>query len=327
MIIKRPFGLGSTLYTIDNGKGISADITDYGAAIVALRVPSKQGTVDAVLGFESAEGYRDDSGDYIGATIARYANRIGGAQFTLDGVTYHVKANQWGNCLHGGGDNHLRLWQAEVRGDALVFTLDSPDGEYGFPGAMKAQVTYWLDDHFGLHMDYLATSDRPTLCNMTNHAYFNFTEDREDVLKHELFINADTYTVVDDKLLPTGDAPVAGTPFDFRTPRPIKETFYDNSFNLRGGEGPQATVYEKNSGVLLEVFTDLPALQIFSSGTLQERNGKHGAHHGLGGGIVLETQLPPDAPNRPECAGLRDRFTVTPERPWKSTTIYRFSIR
>lgn len=326
MITTRPFGLGATLFTLDNGKGMQADITDYGATIVALRVPSKQGTIDAVLGYESAEGYRDGD-NYLGATVSRYGNRLGGAQFTLDGVTYRVQNNDGRNCLHGGSDYHVRLWQSEIRGEALALTFTSPDGDFGFPGAMMIEVVFFLDAQNGLHIDYTATSDRKTICNLTNHTYFNFTENREDVLSHELWLNADTYTATDDELIPTGDASVAGTPFDFRAVRPIKETIYDNNFNLRGGGGAQATLYEKTTGVLMEVFTDRPGVQVYASAMLPEQKGKNGAHHGLGAGLALETQVPPNAPNRPECAELRELYTVSPDRPWKSSTVYRFSVR
>ncbi|MBQ7523910.1 MAG: galactose mutarotase [Oscillospiraceae bacterium] len=326
MITTRPFGLGATLFTLDNGNGMQADITDFGATIVALRVPSKNGTTDAALGYESAEGYRD-GGNYLGATVSRYGNRLGGAQFTLDGKTYHVPKNDGENCLHGGSDYHVRLWQAEIRGESLVLTMHSPDGDFGFPGAMTMQVVFLLDAQNGLHIDYTATADRTTLCNLTNHVYFNFTENREDVLAHELFINADTYTATDAELIPTADVPVADTAFDFRTARPIADTIYDNNFNLRGGDGAQATLYEKTTGVFMEVFTDRPGIQVYASGMLPEQKGKHGARHGLGAGLALETQVPPNAPNRKECDALRDLYTVEPERPWKSTTIYRFSVK
>lgn len=326
MITKKAFGLGATLYTLSNGCGMQADVTDYGATLVSLRVPGREKTVDAVLGYENAEGYRDGD-NYLGATVSRYGNRIAESRFTLNGREYRVNANEGRHCLHGGSDYHLRLWDTEIRGEKLVFRMVSPDGDFGFPGELKMQVTYWLDAENGLHLAYEVQSDRETVCNLTNHTYFNLNGNRRDVLDHELYLNAESYTQTDAELIPVGNVPVAGTEFDFRTPRKIGRAIYDHSFNLSGGGSAQARLYDAESGVEMAMFTDRPAVQVYDSVSLPVQPGKHGTMHGIGAGIALETQVSPNALNRRECETDRPLFTVSPERPWRSETVYRFSVR
>ena len=231
--MRAPFGKlkdGSAVevFTLTNAKGVEVRAITYGGIIQSWKVPDKAGKLaDVVLGFDTIDGYQTDH-PFFGAIIGRYGNRIGNAQFSLDGQTYKLAANNGPNNLHGGAKGFdKQLWTGEIvksdRGQAVAFSRTSPDGEEGFPGTLKVRVTYILTDQNGLIVEYEATTDKATPVNLTQHSYFNLAgEGSGTILDHQLMINADRYTPVNDTLIPTGElAPVAGTPFDFRKPTRI----------------------------------------------------------------------------------------------------------
>ena len=311
------------LYTLDNGRGMTVKISTRGGALVSVAVPDRLGGKrDVVLGYDDLAGYEAHT-KYLGALVGRFANRISGAMFTLDGKTFHVTQNDGKNSLHGGGTFDCAVWSAAVEDEVLALTYLSPDGEDGYPGKMTVTVRYWLDGENALHIGYSAKADQPTLCNLTNHAYFNLSGCERDVLGHALWLNADRYTDTDGELIPVSDVPVEGTPFDFRQPKPIAKAIYDNSFSLRGGVGPQATLYDQPSGVFMEMFTSSPCVQVYTSCMLESHFGRGRVHYGKGSAICLETQLSPNCPNRPGFTG----FTVRPGETWTAHTAYKFSVR
>ncbi|MDX2187520.1 MAG: aldose epimerase family protein [Opitutaceae bacterium] len=354
-VSSRPFGnlqdgRKVTLYTLDNGNGFSAEIMDLGGIIVRLNAPDRKGNVaDVALGFSNAADYPEKS-PYFGAIIGRVGNRIAHGRFTLDGKTYTLAENNKNGGittnLHGGKVGFDKVFwaaQAEVREGrpTLALSYTSADGEEGFPGTLKVQVVYSLTGDNGLRMDYSATTDKPTPINLTNHNYFNLKGEGEgSILDHVLTLNASRYTPVNAGLIPTGElAPVAGTPFDFRTPETIGAQVdadhtqikfglgYDHNFVLdRRGDGLElaATVYEPASGRVLEVLTTEPGLQFycgnFLDGTL---TGKSGKKYVRRGGFCLETQHFPDSINQPAFPSV----VLKPGEKYKTTTVYRFSTR
>ena len=320
-----PDGRAVQLYTLHNENGMSVSVSTYGAHLVSVLVPDKTGVQrDVVLGYDDLAGYLACN-DYIGATVGRFANRLANAEFSLNGKTYKVTANDGKNSLHGGGEFSHDLWTAETDGDVLVMTFASPDGANGYPGGMTAKVRFRLDAENALHLDYAAESDAETIVNLTNHAYFNLFGGDKPMLEQKLWLDADAYTAVDDELIPTGDVPVEGTKFDFRTPKAVGEAVYDHNFTLNDGDGPKATVWAEENGIFMEMFTDLPGVQVYASCMLPEHTGKNGAKYGLGSGLCLETQVPPNTPNRPECQ--KYDYIVKPGKPWTSSTVYKFSIK
>lgn len=331
MILKERFGAmpdGRSVeaYTIKNSSGTAVKALSLGATLVSLNVPDRSGKLrDVLLGYDTVEGYL--TGDnHLGGTVGRFANRIAKGRFTLDGKQYQVTVNDGENSLHGGSGIDFKLWDVKEDGaDALVMTYRSPDGEDGYPGNMTVTLRLSLSEDNALTFEYAATTDAPTLCNLTNHAYFNLNGLKRDVLEHEMWLNSDIYTETDSALIPVKDVPVDGTEYDFRTPRKIGKAIYDTNFYLRGGDGAQATVYDPESGVFMELFTDAPALQVYNSVTLPEQADKGGKRHGVGDGLCLETQLPPDAPNRESCKNYP--FVLRPGEVWKSRTTYRFSVK
>src|SRR5690606_24236624 len=339
-----PDGTALELYTFRNASGMEVSVTNYGGIITSLKVPDRNGALgDVTLGYESIDGYLKSS-PYFGALIGRYGNRIGNAQFTLDGTTYKRPANDGPNTLHGGVKGFDKVvWNAEPferEGErGVVFTYASPDGEEGFPGTLQARVTYTLTDKNELAFDYHATTDKPTVVNLTQHAYFNLAGDGSgDILGHELTINADRYTPVDKNLIPTGElASVAGTPFDFRTKNTIGARInddhpqlkagggYDHNFVLnRSGDGLvlAARVQEPKSGRVMEVPTTEPGLQFYSGnflvGSFIRKQGHVYAHRT---GFCLETQHFPDSPNKPSFPST----TLRPGEEYTSRTVYTFS--
>ena len=281
MIASRAWG-EYTLYTLDNGT-ICAEIADLGATLVSLKYEGKE----RVIGHETPEGYLEQGG-CPGATIGRYANRIGGAAFTLDGVEYRLVANEGRNQLHGGNRtyHHLRRWACEIDGDVLRCTLFSPDGDNGFPGCVTATVSYSLDGSV-LRIDYDAESDSDTYYAPTNHSYFDLSGDG-DCLKAQFQVNADTYLEIDEEKIPVAEKSVEGTRFDFRSERPVGED-YDHCFVLSGS--PACTL--RDGGTTLEIFTDLPALQVYTGSGLKGDFKKNQ-------GLALEPEFYPDSPNHPE---------------------------
>ncbi|HET7259312.1 MAG TPA: aldose epimerase family protein [Candidatus Acidoferrum sp.] len=346
---KTPDGAEVELYTLTNKSGMEVAITTYGGAVVSLKAPDRHGTLeDVVLGYDSLEGYVNDK-VYFGAIIGRYANRIGHAQFTLDGKTYTLAKNNGENTLHGGikGFNKA-VWTAKEiparDGQALELTYLSKDGEEGFPGNLHVRVVYTLTDSNELKIEYLATTDKDTVVNLTNHSYFNLLgvgPGTGDVLGHVLMIEADKFTPVDSGLIPTGELrDVAGTPFDFRKPTAIGVRIndnneqlklaggYDHNFVLRRKMGEPISlagrVVEPASGRILEVWTTEPGMQLYTGNFLD------GSIHGKGGVVYtkhmafcLETQHFPDSPNHP-------KFPTTELKPgerYHTTTIYKFSVQ
>ena len=355
----QPFGMthrgeAVSLYTLKNAHGMQAKVLDYGGIIVSLRVPDRNGRLDdVVLGFDSLGDYERGS-PYFGAIIGRYGNRIARGRFTLDGRTYTLATNNGPNHLHGGVRGFDKvIWSVTPfqRSDSvgLVMNYTSPDGEEGYPGTLRATVTYTLTDKNEFIFDYQATTDRPTPVNLTQHSYFNLAGDgKGDILGHVVTLNADRFTPVDSTLIPTGEMKsVAGTPFDFRTSTAIGARIdrndeqlrygrgYDHNFVLnkggRGGKGGiegdvtlAAHVYEPTTGRVMEISTTEPGLQFYSGnfldGTLR---GKQGVVYGHRSGFAMETQHFPDSPNRPAFPST----ILRPGEEYRSRTIYRFGVQ
>jgi aldose 1-epimerase len=341
---KTPDGKTVDIYTLTNSHGTEVRAMTYGGIIVSLRVPDKNGKLaDVVLGFDNFDGYLDNK-PYMGAIIGRYGNRIGGAQFTLDGVKYTLAKNNGPNSLHGGIKGFDKvLWDAQSsegpQGQSITFTYTSKDGEEGFPGNLKARVTYTLTGKNELIFDYQATSDKATPVNLTNHSYFNLSgEGNGDILKHEMHLNADRFTAVDDNLIPTGELrPVKGTPLDFTKSTPIGTRIndnyqqlviakgYDHNFVInRKGGGMQlaARVKDPASGRVLEVSTTEPGVQFYTGNFLDGTiTGKQGHVYKQRYGFCLETQHYPDSPNHPDFPST----ILRPGQTYHSQTMLRFS--
>lgn len=336
-------GQEANLYTLTNQNGMTVKISDYGATVTSILAPDKNGkTGNVVLGFDSLAGYQSDeflkSGPYFGAIVGRYGNRIAKGKFTLDGKEYTLATNNGANHLHGGNKGFDKaIWQAEPmpQQNAIQFTYVSPDGEEGYPGKLTSTVTYTLTDDNELRIDYKATSDKATPINLTNHSYFNLAAGTaEGAMDHQLTLNADRYTVVDNTLIPTGELrKVSGTPMDFTTPHAIGERIdqveggYDHNFVLTDTSNTlkkAATVYEPTSGRMMEVFTTEPGIQFYSGnfldGTLTGSGGKkYNQHYG----IALETQHFPDSPNQPTFPST----ILEPGETYETTTVYKFSVK
>lgn len=331
------------LYTLTNARGASASIATWGATVVSLTVPDRTGQPgDVLLGFDTLPPYLQPH-PYFGSIVGRYGNRIGGAQFTLDGQTYTLAKNNGENSLHGGlrgFDKHV--WKARevpsADGQALELVHVSPDGDEGFPGTLTATVVYtWTDDN-ALRIDYTATTDTPTVVNLTNHAYFNLSAGASPtILDHQLQLAADRFTPVDEGLIPTGELrPVADTPFDFRTARRIGEAIdaddeqirfgggYDHNFVVNGEAGTlrrAAFVVDPASGRTMEVRTTEPGVQFYTGNFLDGTiTGKGGRTYVRRSGFCLETQHFPDSPNKPDFPSV----VLRPGETYRTTTVYRF---
>lgn len=334
-------GTAVEIYTLRNGRGITAKVMTYGAILVELQVPDRTGqSRDVVLGFDQLDRYLKGH-PLFGATVGRFANRIGGAQFVLNGQVYRVTANSGKNHIHGGRRGFdKQIWKAEPFATATAagvrLRLVSLDGEEGYPGTLQVTVTYSLTVDNELRLDYEATSDKDTVVNLTNHSYFNLGgHDSGDVLGHELQMFADFYTPADEALIPTGEiAFVKGTPLDFTTPTPIgarikelaKTRGYDHNFVLKSdGLTPAlgARVYEPRSGRVMEMWTTEPGVQLYTANHMNNQPGKGGATYQQFQGFCLETQHFPDSPNKPHFPSPILRAGQVK----KSTTIFKFSTR
>ena len=335
-------GMPVHLYRLKNNAGMEVDITDIGASIVAVRVPRADGSlVDVALGFDEPCFY--ESNKYaLGGVVGRCANRIAGAQFELDGVVHHLTANEGANMLHGGRDMwYERLWEGAIIGkkgdrrrgsgaNTAIFGLLSPDGDQGFPGDVDVRVTYTLTDENEIRITYDAQPSLPTVINLANHTYWNLNgHDSGSMLDHELHIAAEKYTPCDTNKIPEGrTVNVGGTPFDFRLPKAIGRDLgrgidnYDHNFVL-GAAGQMrkaATLKGDQSGIAMDVLTDLPCMLIYTGLELDLSNGKHGACYESYAGIAIETQYAPDAIHHPTFA----QPVFTPEHPFQSRTLFRF---
>jgi aldose 1-epimerase len=328
-----------TQYTLSNAQGMQVSIIDYGGTVTNMMVPDKKGNAgDVVLGFDSFDGYVQKNDPYFGALVGRYANRISKAQFTLDGKRYSLAANDNGNTLHGGNKGFDKvMWTAQKISDSsLKLTYHSKDGEEGYPGNLNTEVTYTLGSDNSLRIDYSATTDKPTPVNLTNHSYFNLSAGQDStILNHELQLNADKYTPVDAKLIPTGEIlEVKNTPMDFTQLKTVGRDIdkvkggFDHNWILNGsanGLKTAATLFEPKSGRLMEVLTTQPGVQFYSgnflSGTLKfTKNGQRYVQHGA---LCLETQHFPDSPNQPAFPNT----ILMPGETYRQTTIYRFSTK
>ncbi|MDX9725298.1 MAG: aldose epimerase family protein [Bacteroidales bacterium] len=330
------------LLSLTNKNGNVIRLTNYGAKINWIEVPDKKGTkANITFGYDTFE--ETLAGDMsFGSTVGRYANRIANGRFTLDGVEYTLPQNNGPNTLHGGPLGwHSVVWDTEILGDseypAVKFTYHSPDMEMGFPGNVSAEVIYTWTDNNEIIMDYKATTDRKTVLNLTNHAYFNLHGDATDfITDHILTIRASAFTPVDSVMIPTGEIrPVEGTPFDFRKPSTIERRIgdmdeqliigkgYDHNYVLDNREEVDAIVFEPVSGRVLEVITDQPGLQLYVGNFLDgSQKGHGGVVYNFRTGFCLESGHFPDSPNHPEFPST----VLNPGETYKTRTIYRFGV-
>jgi len=335
-------GREAHLFTLTNKSGMQVVISDFGGTVVSIKVPDRNGKIgDVVLGYETLAGYQEGTASF-GGTVGRYANRIAGAKFSLDGKEYVLERNNGENHLHGGFNKVL--WDAEPgagKGSpSLKIHYLSKDGEENFPGNLSVTVVFTLTDANELKIEYTATTDKKTVLNLTNHSYFNLAESGT-ILNHQLTLKASRFTPVDAGLIPTGELrPVAGTPFDFRQATAIGSRIeqddeqlklgrgYDHNWVLDGGMKAEpslaAILYEPTTGRVVETYTTEPGIQIYTGNFLD------GASHGKGGknyerrsAVCLETQHFPDSPNHPDFPTT----TLAPGKEFHSTTIYKFSAK
>lgn len=337
-----PGGEEVTDYTLTNAHGLRATVIEYGAILVSLEVPDRHGKLaDVALGFDDLDSYIKRN-PLFGAVVGRYANRIEGASFMLDGVEHHITPNAGKNHIHGGGNKRFdkAVWKGSAyQRDTEVgarLTHFSPDGEEGFPGNLNCTVTYALTNDNELKITYEATTDKPTILNLTNHSYFNLAgAGNGDVRGHELMIDAPWYTPAGEGLIPTGEIhTVAGTPLDFTEPRTIGERIaqltetggYDHNYVLNSAYGSAslaARVYEPTTGRIMEVYTTEPGVQLYTANGMRNLKGKAGKIYNQHSSFCLETQHFPDSPNKPHFPST----VLRPGRKFESATTFKFSAR
>jgi aldose 1-epimerase len=339
---KLPDGTAVESFTLRNAHGVEVRAITYGAIITSVRVPDRAGRLgDVVLGHDSLAGYLDKPA-YFGAVVGRYGNRIAKGRFTLDGKTYTLATNNGANHLHGGIKGFDKVvWKAEPAADgkSVTFEYTSRDGEEGYPGTLKSRVTYALTDANELSFDYVATTDKATPVNLTQHSYFNLGTPGSDILGHELTLDADRFTPVDETLIPLGTlATVSGTPFDFRKPTAIGARIgqddpqlkrgggYDHNFVLnRRGQGLQriGRLADPVSGRTMDIQTTEPGVQFYSGNFLDGTiTGKGGVAYKHRSGLCLETQHYPDSPNQPSFPST----IVRPGQEYRSKTVLTFGV-
>jgi aldose 1-epimerase len=349
MVEKKPFGSvdgkNVDLYVLTNANGLKASITNYGGLVVSLEVPDKNGKLgDILLGYDNVDGFVKNS-PYFNALVGRYGNRIAKGKFTLDGTAYTLAVNNGENALHGGLKGFDKvIWTAESfkndKGVGVKLAYLSKDMEEGYPGNLKVTVVYTLTNKNELQIDYTATTDKATVCNLTNHNYYNLTGCKTDILGHELTLYADRFTPVDSGLIPTGQLrPVKGTPMDFTKSTAVGARInvadeqlkfgggYDHNWvlNKKGSEmSHAATLYEPTSGRVMEVWTNEPGIQFYSGNFLDGAIvGKGGVVYKQRYGMCLETQHFPDSPNK----AAFPTTTLRPGETYKTTTVHKFYTR
>lgn len=347
-VVKSAFGKAKDgtsvdMYTVTNQNGVVAKFTNYGAILVSLEVPDAKGNMaDVVLGYDQLEKYFVN-GPNFGSTIGRHANRIGGAKFELNGKTYELDKNDGNNNLHGGFDGyHKRVWGATTsetdKGIAVVFTYSSPDGDQGFPGNLDITVTYTLTDSDEIVIDYLATTDKDTVVNLTNHSYFNLAgHDSGTVLEQKVWMDSNQFTIADEESIPTGEiVDVAGTPMDFTTLKTIGKDIesdyqqvvwgqgFDHNWVLKtspGKFGLVAKMIDEKSGRVMETYTDMQGIQFYTANFLDGTDvGKGGVNYIRRSGACFETQFYPNGINRPTFP----QPVLKAGDEYKFTTIYKF---
>lgn len=336
-------GKATALYTLKNAAGMEVCVTNFGGRLVSVMAPDKDGNmVDVILGFDNINDYMTKPSDF-GASIGRYANRIAGGRFELDGQTVTLNQNDGPNCLHGGAEGwQYQVYEAEqLDPQTLKLTISDPDGHMGFPGNVTAAVTYRLTDDNAIDILFSGTTDAPTVLSMTNHAYFNLSGDHSlEGTDQVLYVNADTFTPADSILIPTGEfVPVEGTPMDFRTPKTIAQDIEADYEQLRLGNGydhnwvlntagddtvAAFSLYSPVTGIYMEGFTDQPGVQVYSGNFLTGKvAGKHGILYPRRASVCLETQLFPDSPNKPEWPSA----TLRPGETYTHHCVYKFSVK
>jgi aldose 1-epimerase len=349
-----PDGKAVEIFTMKNSNGLEVHAMTYGAIITSIKTPDETGKLgDIVLGFDSLGGYTNPAYiahlPYFGAVVGRYANRIAGGKFSIDGTQYQLPTNDGPNSLHGGTKGFdQRVWDGTpFQNDTaagVVLTYTSPDGQEGYPGTLNVQVTYTLTNSNELVVDYHATTDKPTIVNLAQHSYWNLENDgKTDILTHKLMINADSFTPIDSTFIPTGKIEaVAGTPFDFRTPKEIGRDINEDNQQLKYAKGYDdnwvlnktptdsatgltvaAEVWAPTTGRTLEVLTNQPGIQFYSGNFLDGTiTGKDGITYGHRAAFALETQHFPDSPNHPDFPST----VLRPGEQYNTRTIFRFGV-
>lgn len=336
------------LFTLKNANGMEVNITNYGGRIVSMMVPNRSGELtDVVLGFDSVQAYFPENNKTdFGASIGRYANRINQGKFVIDADTFQLPQNNFGHCLHGGTDMgtlgwQYRVYQAEQPNDStLILTLEDADGNNGFPGTVNAKVTFTLSSDNALALDYEATTDKPTIINLTNHSYFNLSGDATKPITGEtLWIDSDCFTPVDSTFMTTGSIDtVAGTPFDFRETKTIGTDITADNEQIKNGNGydhnwvlntagdasrPAIRLSDADSGIVMEVLTNEPGVQVYTGNFLDGTvTGKKGIVYNQRAAICLETQHYPDSPNKPQWPSV----VLRPGETYNSHCVYKFSV-